>query len=190
MALSDVSVYDDGVFGAPNAKRFRVNAGGPAAINAGELVLIADVGNQSTAGAAGKMSYVTRWTVSNSAKPSVGTDFVAGLASSTSTETLSAKGVVDVFPNLPGMTYLGNPDVAATWNTQAKYDLLVGSQVLLACSSTGTQTVLATNGSRKPFTTGSSGSSGNGLIVEPLNIAVYPGKVRFSLKQSLDPRTV
>lgn len=188
MAVGDVTIYDDGVFGFPGSKRFKVNTGGPAGINAGELVLAA-VGNQTTAGAAGKGSYVTKWTVSNSAKPAVGTDFVAGLAASTSTETLSASGTVDVFPNLPGMTYLGNPNVAATWNTQTKYDLLVGSRVLLSTTSTGTQTLLATDHGNAA--TGINlVASGNGLVVEPLDVIKYPGKVRFSIKLLLDPRNL
>lgn len=186
MALGDVVIYDDGVFGPANSKRFKVNTGGPAFINAGELVLISQ-GNQSSAGSAGKGSYATRWTTSTATKPIVGTDFVAGLAASTSTETTSAKGVVDVFVNAPGMTYIGNPDTAATWNTQAKYDLLVGSRVLLSTTSAGVQTVLASDkGGAKPVSGGAAATAMAGLIVEPLDISKYPAKVRFSLNQNLN----
>ncbi len=174
MALSDITIYDDGVFGFANSKRHNVNTGPGGGIKAGELVLKA-------AGSA----FVTRWTVSSSLKPSVGTDFVAGLAASTSTETASAKGVVDVFPNLPGMTYLGNPDVAATWDTQSEYDALVGDRVLLAVSSTGTQTVLASDHAGTGYSAGS-GATPAGLIIEPLDVIKYPGKVRFSLNQLLN----
>lgn len=189
MARSDILLYDDGVFGFPNSKRFKVNGSASAtSIKAGELVLTS-IGNQGTAGSAGKGSYVTKWTVSSTAKPALGTDWVAGLAASDSTDTTTAGGTVDVFPNLPGMTYIGNPDTAATWNTQAKYDLLVGARVLLSTTAAGVQTVLATDhanaggGGVVPF-------SGNGLVVEPLDVIKYPGKVRFSIKWMLDPRNV
>ncbi len=185
MALADVVIYDDGICGFPGSKRFKVNNGGPLAINAGELVLIVQ-GDQVTAGNAGKGSYVTRWTVSNTAKPVVGTDYIAGLAASSSTETLTAKGIVDVFVNLPGMTYLGNPDTAATWNTQTKYDLLVGARVFVSTTSAGVQTILATDtGGAKPKNN-AAGTAMAGLIVEPLDVIKYPGKVRFSLNQNLN----
>lgn len=182
MALGDVTIYDDGVFGVPNSKRFKVHASGTAnSINAGELVLTG-IGNQASAGSAGKGSFVTKWTVSTATKPSVGTDWVAGLAASTSTDTATANGVVDVFPNLPGMTYLIAPNVAATWDTQAEYDLLVGARVLLNTTSAGVQTILAAD-----YGGNTTNGLGSGLVVEPLDVIKYPGKVRFSIKQRLSP---
>lgn len=185
MALGDINIFDDGVFGPANSKRFKVNFGGPAGIKAGELVLKV-LGNQSTAGSAGKGSYVTRWSTSSTTKPQVGTDFVAGLAASTSTETLTAAGVVDVFVNMPGMTYVGKPDTAATWNTQAKYDLLVGARVYLSTTSTGAQTILAADTTTTSLQNGTYSGITAGLIVEPLNIITYPGAVRFSLNTRLN----
>lgn len=185
MALGDVTIYDDGVCGFPNSKRFRVNFGGPAAIKAGELVLKV-LGNQATAGLPGKGSYVTRWTTSSAVKPKVGTDFVAGLAASSSTETLTAAGVVDVFVDMPGVTYLGVPDTAASWDTQAEYDLLVGARVYLSTTSAGVQTVLASDTTTTSSQNGQfTGLALAGLIVEPLDVIKYPGKVRFSLNRRL-----
>lgn len=188
MALGDVVIFDDGV-AIPGAKRFKVNTGGPAGINAGELVLT-NVGNQGTTGSghAGVGSFVTQWGTSVATKPSPGTDWVAGLAASTSTETLSATGFVNVFPNMPGMTYLISPNSTTAYNTQAKYDLLVGARVALNTDSNGVQTILATD--KGPTTASVNGAGGGfGLVVEPLDVNAYPGKVRFSLKASLDPRT-
>lgn len=182
MALGDVLIYDDGVFGVPGSKRFRVNTGGPAAIQPGELVLKVQ-GAQATAGQAGKGSFVTDWGTSLATKPSVGTDFLAGLAASASTETLTATGVVDVIPNLPGMTYLITPNSTTAFNTQTKYNLLVGARVLLNTSSTGVQTILATDNTHNAAGIVGGGGIGSGLIVEPLDISVYPGKVRFSISQ-------
>lgn len=141
------------------------------------------LGDQVTAGLVGIGSYVTRWTVSNSTKPQVGTDYVVGLAASTSTETTTASGVVDVFVNLPGSTYLITPNVAATWNTQAKYDLLVGARVYLNTSSAGVQTILAADTTTTSLKNGSFTGITAGLIVEPLDVIKYPGKVRFSINE-------
>lgn len=117
----------------------------------------------------------------SSAKPVVATDFLVGIAVSgvgagCSTETDTADGIVYVQKMLPGIVYLGNPDVAATWNTQAKYDALVGARVLIKMSASTTLpvfTILAVDGSTQ------------GLVVEELDIVKYPGKVAFSLRQGL-----
>ena len=175
MALGDVTIFDDGVFGFPGSKRHRVNNGGPADIKAGELVLKV-LGTP----------YVTKWTAGSALKPVVNTDYIAGLAASTSDETLTAKGWVDVFPNLPGMTYLIAPATAATWDTQSEYDALVGDRVLLDCSSTDVQTILATDATVTKNQAGGWTGKLNGLIIEPLDVIKYPGKVRFSINQGLN----
>jgi len=162
MATGDILLYTP--VDRVGTVKMKVTSGTTASIHAGELVLTS-LGSP----------YVTVWTAGNSAKPVVATDYVAGLAMSASTETASAAGYVEVLPLIPGVIYLGNPDTAATWDTQAEYDLLVGDRVLLACSAGGVQTVLATDG------------AGQGLIVEPLDVSKYPGKVAFSLRYGLSP---
>ncbi len=61
---------------------------------------------------------------------------------------------------------------AAAWDTQAEYDALVGKRLLIDLTS-GAYTLLATD------------SANNGLIVMPLNIAKYPGKVAVAFRQAL-----
>lgn len=90
-----------------------------------------------------------------------------GIALSKSSETASADGTVDVLITKPGQLWLIAPNVAATWNTQAKYNALVGSRVLID-KTTGLYTALATDG------------AGNGCIVEYLDISRYPGMVCVS----------
>lgn len=160
MALGDISILRPGAFGSIGSRKHAVAAGAAASIKAGELVL-------KTLGDAS----VLVWTASNTAKPVVATDFIAGLSASTSTDTASAAGTVEIIPITPGMVFLGNPDTAATWNTQAKYDALVGDRVLLSTTAGGVQTLLAADGATY------------GLVVEPLDIAAYPGKVAFSIRQ-------
>lgn len=69
------------------------------------------------------------------------------------------------------------PKVAATWNTQAKYNALVGARVLIDLTA-GVYTILAADG------------AGNGCIVEYLDISKYPGMVAFSWSQVCDYRNV
>ncbi len=173
MAANDINVFDDGTY-IPGTKRYKVTGKGRVAgIKVGELVF-KTLGN--TAG-----TVVTAWTpggAASAARPSVGTDYIAGLAMSTSTETAAGSGVVDVMPNLPGVTYLVDPLVAATWDTQSEYDALVGSRILLNyAATTGKITALADD---------TTGGGYHGAVVEPLDITLHPTKVRISLRQGLN----
>ena len=179
MARGDVIVYDEGTK-LPGAKRFKVHtdpgvtAAAPG-INAGELVLVS-LGN--TAG-----KYVTKWGASVTTKPAVGSHYIAGLATSDSTNTATADGIVDVLPVVSGMTFLiaaGTPATYGVGSTpvQATYDALVGARVLISTSSTGVMTLLATD-----YGGNTTNGLGNGCVVEPLDVFKYPGKVRFSIKQ-------
>jgi hypothetical protein len=165
MALNSILPFDDGTY-MPGTKRHAValSAAG-ASIKAGELVM-KSLGNASV-----KALVVPG--IASAVKPSVASDYLAGLAMSTSTETTAAAGVVDVMPLVPGVTYICAPTVAATWNTQAEYDALVGDRVLLNIATTGVVTVLASD------------SANNGLVVEPLDVTIHPNLVRFSIRQAL-----
>lgn len=161
MAKGDFNVYNTG--SRRGSRTHQVQAGGtPPAINAGELVL-------KTLGTQYVIAMATN-------KPVVATDFIAGLSAGApgsnggSTElSATTDGVVDVFDLSSGDVILGNPKVAATWNTQAKYNALVGARVLIDVTSSK-QTVLASD------------SSTSGCVIEDLNIAAYPAKVAFSLR--------
>lgn len=102
---------------------------------------------------------------------------VVGVAVSTSTETASVAGTVDVIPASPGQIWLIAPNVSATWDTQSEYNALVGSRVLID-NTTGTYTILASD------------SSSNGCIVEYLDVTKFPGKVAFSWSPLCDYRNV
>jgi hypothetical protein len=158
--IGDITILREGAFGNPGSRTFAVASGASASIKAGELVL------KALGGAA-----VTVWTANNNAKPVVGTDYIAGLAASTSTDTATANGTVEIIPNVPGTVYLGNPKVAASFDTQSEYDALVGDRVLLDVTAAGVQTLLAADGAT------------SGLVIEPLDVTKYPGKVAFSIRQ-------
>lgn len=158
MSLGNVKVLDAGAFGEIGSRKYAVAAGTTASINAGELVT---KGLAATA----VVSLATN-------APVVATDFLAGLAVTTSDETATAAGSVQVQPLVPGVVYICKPNVAATWDTQAEYDALVGRRVLMDKTS-GVYTVLAADGAT------------SGLVVEPLDVSKYPGQVAFSLRAAL-----
>ncbi len=157
MATGDITPLNDGPFGKLGGVKHQVVAGGtPPAINAGEMVL-KTLGNQ----------YVIAMATN---KPVVATDFIAGISESASTEaSATTDGFVYVTPYAPGQIWLINPKVAATWNTQAKYNALVGSRVLIDVTS-GVLTILATDGST------------SACVIENLDTVAYPGKVAFSIR--------
>ena len=162
----EISVFKAGAFGTPGTVKHAVTSGTAASIKAGQLCL-------KTSGSA----FVVAWDASNTAKPVVGTDYLAGVAMTTSTETASAVGHVEVLPIVAGQVFLGNPTTAATWDTQAEYDALVGDRVLLRTSAAGIQSIEPTDGATY------------GLIIEPLNLTSNPGKVAFSIHPLCDYHT-
>ncbi len=112
--------------------------------------------------------------VTTTANPAgvVSTDYVVGIAATSSTQTASVAGSVEVIPLNSGTTYLVAPAVAATWNTQTKYNDLVGTRVTINLTA-GVYTVNATD------------NSSNGLVVQALDISKYPGKVAIAFRQAL-----
>ncbi len=155
--LGDIQILSEGAFGYPGDAPFTVLAGATA-ILAGEPV-------SKALGAASVTALATN-------TPVVSTDFMCGIASTNSTQTASADGTVRVTKLVPGTVYIMTPKVAATWDTQAKYDALVGDRVLFDLTA-GTYTILATDGAT------------NGLVVEPLDIKIHPGKVAFSIRAAV-----
>lgn len=163
MALNDIYPFESAnSTKMPGSLRYVVASGTTASINAGEPV-------QKLAGAANVTQMLTN-------SPTA-TNRIVGVAASTSNETTSVSGTVDVFPAAPGQLWLIAPKVAATWNTQAKINALVGARVLIDLTS-GVFTILAADG------------AGNGCIVEYIDIARYPGVVAFSWSPLVDYRNV
>lgn len=157
--VGDVLLFKDPSFGAIGSAPAQVASGAAATINAGELVL-KTLGSQ----------YVVAWG-NSAAKPVVGTDYIAGLSTSTSTDTASAAGTVDIMPLVPGQVFLIAPNAPTSFDTQSEYNALVGDRVLLNSGSVGgAQTILAVDGAT------------NGLVIQDLNIANVPGKVAFCIR--------
>lgn len=145
----------------------------PYNVNAGTLIFAGDPVQMALAG--------TNVFPAVTSTPVAGTSYYVGIATTNSTNSTTAVGSVTVAPLDTKVVYLANPDVAATWNTQALYDALVGSRVLLknsvsvtATPTAGTYTLLAAD------------SANNGCVVVPLNIFKTPGKVAFRLRAACD----
>ncbi len=106
-------------------------------------------------------------------KPVVGTDYVVGIAETTSTQTASLAGTVQVVPLVPGQAFFIRPNSAAAFDTQAEYDALVGDRVVIDLT-TGDYTILASD------------SANNGCVILPLTITDVPNKVLFAFRNALN----
>jgi hypothetical protein len=164
MALGDIQIFKTEAQGIPVARTFQVASGTTTTILAGEPVA-------KTLGSA----FVTALaTTTDATKPVVATDFIVGIAASTSTETTTAAGTVDVYVDMPGTVYLIAPKTTTLWDTQDEYNALVGNEVLLDFVTSGNWTILSTDG----------GTSG--CVIEDLDILLHPGRVAFSFRRGLN----
>lgn len=163
MAVNDIIPFENSnSLGMNGTLKFLV-AAAATAINPGEPV-------QKLAGAASVTAMLTN-------SPST-TNRIVGVAMSTSTQTASVAGTVDVIPACPGQIWLISPKVAAGFtDTQANYNTQVGKRVLIDLTS-GTYTILAADG------------ASNGCIVEWNDLSRYPGKVAYSWSPVCDYRNV
>lgn len=158
MASGDIQFAQPNVHQLVGARKANV-AAGATTINPGEPVAMA-------LGAVSVTAMATN-------KPVVATDFLIGISTSTSTQTASVAGTVDYIPLVEGQEYLISPKVAASWDTQAEYDALVGKRVLIDLT-TGSYTLLAADGST------------SGCVVTAMNIAENPGKVKFLFRSGVN----
>lgn len=172
MALGDFVQYTPSTqqTGAVDGFSVAANASAPS-INVGEPVVLAAFGSNF---------------VVASHSGTFGTGYVVGIAtggsaltlSSTSTETTTANGVVaaqSCFKD--GSSWLVKPTTATLWNTQTLYDANKNLHVPLNWSTSLGYTV---------GTAFAVGGVSEGLVVLPLNVQVYPGKVRVAFTQGLN----
>lgn len=106
-------------------------------------------------------------------KPVVATDYLCGIATSTSTNTAGAAGSVMVQPLLPGQIWAIDPNSAAAFDTQSEYDALVGKRVLIDLTS-GKYTILAADGAT------------SGCVIMAKNVKQNPGKVYFTFRNGVN----
>lgn len=161
MALGDLTLASDPTNAAGGSRPFQVVSGGsPPAINAGEPVSKV-LGSQ----------YVI---IMPNAKPVVADANTVGVSMTTSSETSSSDGTVQVIPIDPRVIWSITPQTAATYGVgattnQTTYNALVGARVVFQVTS-GTWKILSTD------------SSGNGLVIEASDVTKNLGKVNFSFR--------
>ncbi len=163
MALGDLVVLDQNTMTGAGARLYNVAAG--TAILAGEPVWVPALASVAVQPAPTNF-------------PDASAHLMVGIAATTSTNTASAAGTVNVVEVNPGLVYLITADVAATWDTQAEYDALVGFRVLIKNSAT----VGATPGNSGSYTLLAADSTNNGCVVKALDISKYPGKVAIAFR--------
>jgi hypothetical protein len=164
MARNDISFLTDSPFGNKGSRKYKVTSGTTASIKAGEPVMSSGVGGYLAA---------AMYSTTGANKPVCGADYLLGIAASDSTETATAVGYVEVIPVDADDVMLVGPKVAATFDTQAEYDLLVGDRVLMDFVTAGNYTLLAADGAT------------SGFVIEPLDVTLHPGKVAFRAKAPL-----
>jgi len=160
--IGDFTILEQNSSNGGRGSRKCLVAAGATAINAGEPVTRA-------LGAAVVTASATN-------TPVVATDFYAGIAQTASTQTAAVAGTVDVTPINSGITWLVAPKAPTSFDTQAEYDALVGDRVLIDLTA-GVYTVLATDGAT------------NGLVIMPLDVAKYPGKVAVAFRAGVSDLT-
>jgi hypothetical protein len=162
MSAGDITLFNGGT--GTGAVRYNVAAGTTSSINPGEVCYRALYGIVVTAA------------TNSTAKPVVATDYIAGIATTQSTETASAAGYVMVQELQPGQIWLMTPTNPTSWDTQSEYDALVGKNVLLSTAgSGGAQTILNTHGNT------------SGCTIQWLDVSKHPGKVAFSFRNGVSP---
>lgn len=157
MAVNDILFVSGPTFGPNGAEKWNV-AIGATAIYSGDPVIM-------TLGA-------TSVTVMATNSPVVTTASVVGIATTASTQTASADGSVYVQRILPGQVWAIKPKVAASWDTQAEYDALIGHRVLIDLTA-GSYTILAAD------------SAANGCVILASDIKTNNGKVYFSFRSGV-----
>jgi len=158
--LGDIQVLGNGAFGYAGDEEYQVNSGTTASIAAGEPVAKA-LGQRYAA-------------LATTGTPIVATDYYAGFASSASTETATAKGTVHVTKLVPGVIYIGAVDDTTLITTQALYDAYVGKRTIFTVTSLKFLIDLT-----------DADNADGGLVVEPLDVKKYPGKVAFSVRRAV-----
>ena len=170
MAQGDFTLLNErGAGGGRGARLYNVAAGTP--ILAGEPVALLAVGGVAVI-------------PGRSSTPVVGTSGVEGLfvgiASTNSTNSTTVAGSVNVIPVNNQDVWLVNAAVAASWDTQAKYNALVGKRVLLQNGAENLAYVANVNAGT--YSVLASDSAANGAVVQAMDITTNPGKVAIAFR--------
>lgn len=168
MAVGDLTILEQGVYTGRGGRLYNVAAG--TAILAGEPVYHVAVGDVVVQPMATTLPLV-------SASAGVEGKFV-GVATTASTNTATAAGTVYVMPQSSAISYLIAPVTAASWDTQAEYDALVGKRLTINNSTT----VGTSPQNVGTYALNASDSANNGVVVLAMNILEHPVKVAIAFR--------
>lgn len=153
MALNDITINDVAANGAIPTRTYQVTSGAAASIKAGEPVVLTTIGTSAFAKAA------------VDAMPTIGTDYLVGIAASTSTDTVAAVGTVNVYTPLPGVIYRGVAKSATAANTDAKIAALANKRTIFdLTSSTWTLDTAAADASTSGLILTGTGDSTRNMV--------------------------
>lgn len=159
MARGDITIQEQSSLGGRGSRTYNV-AASSTVIYAGEPVMVTALGDVVVLKCDNNFGIVA-------------TDFFVGIAETDSTNTAGAAGTVQVLPMSPQTTYLIKPKVAASYDTQAEYDALVGKRVLIDLTGSSFTLLAADNATY-------------GFVIMPLDVSKYLGKVAFSVRAGLN----
>lgn len=150
MAKNDIKIIDQAGHNVIPTREYQVTSGTTSSIKAGEPVIMTTIGSSQYA----KLAV--------DADPTIGTDYVLGIAASDSTETASAAGVVNVYLPLPGVVYRAKAksaaaadtatEIAALANKRTIWDLTSGAWTIDTAAADGATNGLILTGTGNPTT--------------------------------------
>lgn len=123
MSINDIRIVDTAGLNVVPVRRYQVASGAAASIKAGEPVVMTTIGTSQYAALAAD------------ADPTIGTDYLLGIAASTSTDTVAAAGTVDVYLPLPGIVYRGKAKSAAAADTDSEIAALANKRGIFDLTS-------------------------------------------------------
>lgn len=123
MALNDIRIMDVAGANVLPVRTYQVASGAVSSIKAGEPVIMTTIGTSQYAALAAD------------ADPTIGTDYLLGIAASTSTDTVAAAGTVDVYLPLPGVVYRAKAKSAAAADTDTEIKALANKRTIFDLTS-------------------------------------------------------
>jgi len=142
MSKNDIKIKDVAGHNVIPTRVYQVTSGVLTSIKAGEPVIMTTIGTNQFAALA------------VDADPTIGTDYLLGIAAGDSTDTVAAAGTIEVYLPLPGVVYRAKAKSAAAADTAAEIAALANKRTIFDLT-TGVFTI----------DTGAADGATNGLIL-------------------------
>jgi len=150
MSRNDIKIKDVAGYNVIPTRTYQVASGALTSIKAGEPVIMATIGTNVAAALVAD------------ADPTIGTDYILGLAAGDSTDTVAAVGTVEVYLPLPGVVYRGKAksstaadtaaEILALANKRGIFDVTSGVITLDTAAADGATNGLIYTGTGDPAT--------------------------------------